>query len=131
MASPMKTAELTERRKADRAAMTKLIAEIAASHGAAVDIASDQPNDVRIEIEHPAGLRCYVWLSGRSIQPDIHVIPWHLAVGCSRRLDPSFGDVNPYHFRKATHVAHGWSALAAEIERGLVAASNGSAFIKD
>ncbi|HOW46146.1 MAG TPA: hypothetical protein P5305_04010 [Rubrivivax sp.] len=121
------TPQLTERRKADRQAMAQKLAEIAARHGATAHITVED-GDTTLVLRHPSSLQCYVWLERRSVQPDVHVIPWHLAIGCTKRLAPSFGDVNPYHGHKATHVACGWPALAAEIERGLRAAADGTAY---
>ena len=123
-------AALSERRKADRATMARLLSEIAAKHGGAALVCCDA-DEVTIEIEHPSGMRCYVWLSRSSPQPGVYVIPWHLGFGCTRRLASSFGEVNPFHQRKATHVAHGWEALATEIERGLAAAADGTAYEAD
>lgn len=119
---------LTERRKADRQIMAFKLAEIAQKHGAKA-VMKLRDGDIIIELIHPSGLQCYVWLERRSVQPDIHVIPWHMGFAFNKRLAPSFGEVNPHHGQKATHVAHGWDALAAEIERGLKAAADGTAYM--
>lgn len=121
------TTTLTERRKADRLKMARGVSNIAARYGAncAIEI---EPRDVHVRVEHPSGLCVTLWLHGRTIQPDVHVIPWHMALKSELRLAPTFGQVNPHHFCKATHVANGWEGLATEIERGLAAASNGTAF---
>jgi hypothetical protein len=124
------TTALTERRKADRLVMGLRLLEIATKHGAEGNREHDD-EEVRVEIRHPSGLRCFVWFSRRSLQPDVHVIPWHLGPACRARLAPSFGEVNQHHGRKATHVARGWGALAGEIERGLAAAADGSAYLQE
>ena len=116
---------LTERRAADRAQMARELAALATSHGAECDVIPDGSHGVMVHIELN-GLRVWIGLERGSIQPDVHVIPWH-TYGAAR-LRPSFGEVNPHHFGKATHVAHGWEALRAEIDRGLRAAADGSAF---
>ena len=119
-------AALSQRRKADRLAMATGIARIAQKYGASCDYEGDG-TELNISAVHPSGLAVSLWLRSKSSQPDVHVIPWHMRFG-EKRLSPSFGDVNPHHFRKATHVQHGWDALAAEIERGFAAAADGSAF---
>lgn len=120
--------DLSERRKADRAAMAKGIAQIAKKYGANCDISSDE-DEVSVYVDHPGGLAVGINFERRSVQPDVHVIAWHIRYGSSARLNDSFGDVNPYHHRKATHVRIGWEALSAEIERGLSAAADGSAYM--
>lgn len=116
----------TERRKADRQAMAASLEKIALKYGALYDWEGDS-SELHISICHPTGLSVNLWLRGKSTQPGVHVIPWHMRFG-DLRLAPTFGDVNPHHFRKATHVRHGWDALATEIERGLSSAADGSAF---
>ena len=129
------TATLTERRAADRARMAAELTALAARYGATAatrDGLRDPGRELRIEIEHPSFLCVSVDLQGCTCQavPDTYVIPWHMRGGPpGRRLAPSFGAVNPYHGRKATHVVYGWEALRAEIERGLSAAADGSAFV--
>lgn len=117
----------TERRKADRLSMAKAIEQIAQKHGATCEVEGDG-HEMHVYVFHPSGLAVTLWLDGKSTQPDVHIIPWHIKYGCAGRLASSFGDVNPYHRQKATHVRHGWDALAAEIERGFSAAADGSAF---
>lgn len=126
------TSGLTERRYPDRVKMAELLEEIARKHGATterhINVWSDRC--ISVCIKAPGGLRVSVDLDGASTQPDVHVIPWNIALTSDATLEPSFGSVNPHHFQKATHVAYGWEALAAEIERGLVAAADGSAYAK-
>jgi len=116
---------LTERRAADRAQMARELAALAKTHGAECETLTDGSHGIMLCIELN-GLRVRLGLERYSIQPDVHVIPWH-TYGPAR-LRPEFGDVNPHHFGKATHVAHGWEALRTEIDRGLRAAADGSAF---
>lgn len=124
---------LTERRKADRERMACELIAIAAQHGAAVDRLDDDARGIHLTIDAPGGLSVRLSLDGASCQPDTHVIPWHIGLDLPRgpvnvRLDPAFGEVNPYHFCKATHVARGWPALFANIDRGLRMAADGSAY---
>lgn len=127
---PAFTTTLTERRKADRLEMARRLEAVAAQHGACAESVAARwgARCVTVDIQAGQGLRVSVDLDGESLQPDVHVIPWCIGAGSNARLAPSFGDVNPHHRRKATHVAYGWDALAAEIERGLAAAADGSAF---
>lgn len=116
---------LTERRKADREEMARQIRALCAELGAEVDETA-LPRGVAIEIEAPGGLCVHVLFEGDSCQPDVHVIPWFTRSGA--RLVPAFGEVNPHHFGKATHVAHGSEALLAELRRGLSMACDGTAY---
>lgn len=123
------TTTLTERRKADRAKMASLLVEIAEKHGALAEVTpGDGPNTLAIRISTPRGLHVRVDLEGKSIQPDIHVLPWHMHYESQDKLAPEFGDVNPYHHRKATQVAYGWNQLRDNIDRGLNMAAKGTAF---
>jgi hypothetical protein len=118
---------LSERRKADRIAMAKGIKEIAERYGATCEVEGAH-DEIHIVAIHPGGLQLTFWLERKSCQPDVHVIPWHIHYESDARLSTAFGSVNPYHFRKATHVAHGWKSLATEIDRGFAAAADGSAY---
>lgn len=117
---------LTERRKADREEMARQIRALCVELGAEIERTEEPPRGFLLRIETPGGLCAWVGLSGDSLQPDVHVIPWHTRGAA--RLVPAFGEVNPYHFGKATHVAHGWPALLANLRRGLTMARDGSAY---
>jgi hypothetical protein len=117
----------SERRAADRTTMANALETMAVELGATVE-RSEHEREISLRISAPGGLCVSVDLDGASCQPDVHVIPWHMGLDSDKRLARSFGDVNPYHFRKATHVARGWVALKEEIERGLRAAVDGSAY---
>lgn len=117
--------ELTERRKADREEMARQIRALCAELGAEVDETA-LPRGVALEIETPGGLCTHLMIEGDSCQPDVHVIPWFTRGGA--RLAPAFGEVNPHHFGKATHVAYGSTALLAELRRGLTMARDDSAY---
>lgn len=122
---------LTERRKADRLKMADEIESIVRECGATCvrsDPAPLSPRGIWLEIEGAGGLCVTVDLDGESVQPDIHVVAWHVSGDSDSCLAASFGDVNPHHFRKATHVAYGFEALRQEVRRGLMAARDGSAF---
>jgi len=116
---------LTERRKADREEMARQIRALCVELGAECD-ETPLPRGVALEIEAPGGLCVHLLLEGDSCQPDVHVIPWHTRGAA--RLVPALGEVNPYHFGKATHIAHGWPALLANLRRGLTMARDGSAY---
>jgi len=121
------TKQLTELRAADRARMAAALCTLATRYGATADIDDGTPGEVNVDIQHPSGLCVCLVFERRSSQPDTHVIPWHVRRG-PRRLAPTFGIVNSHHGLKATHVAYGWLNLRAEIDRGLAAAADGSAF---
>ena len=124
---------LTERRKADRAKMAKVLQSIAIELGATATIkpAPLSRSGLWVEIEAPRGLCLTVSLKSDSPQPDTHVLGWHM----SSDVDTCFGDefwhvasLNPYHWRKATSVVDGFDALCDVVRRGLTLASTGQAF---
>lgn len=119
----------SERRKADREAMAAQMIVLATSHGCTVE-RTDSPPCIMLRIEAPGGLCVSIDVDGKSCQPDVHVIPWHMHYESDAKLARSFGDVNPHHQRKATHVRLGFDALHAELERGFKAAADGTAYEK-
>lgn len=108
--------------------MAGALAELAQRLGADVEVSRRPPALILVSITTKRGLQLTVELDGKSIQPDTHVLPWHMHYESDDRLAAAFGAVNPHHFRKATQVAEGWEQLRANVERGLTMAADGSAF---
>jgi hypothetical protein len=127
-AQPKPRRELSEHRKADREKMADQLTELAIGLGATVERSREAGREIRLEIVGAQGLQVGISFDGESWQADTHVVPWNIGFGWPARLAPSFGEVNPYHFRKATHVAEGFDELLAEIRRGLELAKSGKAF---
>lgn len=129
----------TERRKSDRAKMADAVAEIAREYGATATIEPEGSNDicprrVMIRIEAQRGLCLNLDFDGKSCQPDVYVLSWHFnhdTDACFSDRFASFGSLNRFHFRKATHVAYGYTALIATLERCLDLAQGGEAFDPD
>lgn len=127
-------AELTMTRKADRAKMAVIIADLARSLGAEAVIHPDDPNGLydgrltRVAVTAARGLKVSVDFNGKSWQPDIYVLSWHMDLDTDACLDDSFGNINPFHFRKATYTADGFEHLKEQLSRGLRKAADGSAF---
>lgn len=88
------------------------------------------PRCIKVDIEAPGGLCVSVEFDGHSVQPDTHVLSWHMALGSEAKLDPQTfgGSVNPHHFRKATYVAEGFRDLMFKLEAGLALCQDGSAY---
>lgn len=124
------TKPLTEKRAADRKCMADTLQKLVLSLGGNVERTQITPRCEMLDITGAQGLSAYIDFDGDSSQPDVHVIGWCVRHPSDAKLAPSFGDVNPHHHRKATHVAYGFEALRQEIERGLTAAKDGSAFQK-
>jgi len=122
------TMPLTEKRKADRAQMATAVAMLAASLDAHAEIEEMSPREVWINIRARRGLCLTVDFDGQSCQPDIHVVSWHMASDVDTCFADAFGDLNPYHFRKATDIARGFDELCAVLTRGLEMARDGTAF---
>ena len=117
-----------------RAAREKVadeIVEIATSLGARAKKVDGEskfdPRTTHIEIEGAGGLNVSVRLEPSS-KTCAHVLCWNIGLKSPSMLTDAFGDVNTYHFRKATHVAMGLDDLIKQIKRGLKMAQDGSAF---
>jgi hypothetical protein len=130
----MSLADLTERRKADRAVMAGHVAELAAEHGLDAVVTGEQhgSRQTAVGLTGPHGLRLTVQFRGSSPQsaPDIYVLSWH-GVAAGWRLDPAaFGDVNRFHGHKATDVARSFTQLHYLLARRFQAIADGSAFVQ-
>jgi len=124
---------LTERRKADREEMARRVIECALAHGASAEINPDHlgARAVWVTIRAPRGLCLTLDFDGDSSQPDMHVMSWHMATDVDTCLSDAFtavGDINNYHYRKATTVAYGFNHLLNALSRGLALAATGAAF---
>lgn len=110
---------LTERRKADREKMAKMLADAATAAGAQADVDLDwgDSRELMIRIVAPGGASIGVHLDGTTIQPDIHVATWNTPRGVF--INPAMGDVNPYHYGKATRVERGIERLIARLVRDI------------
>lgn len=126
------TAALSVSRAKDRALMAEQIASLARSLGAEATIKSAPlgDRDLWVNVQTTRGLCLTVSLDGdsRQCRDGTFVLPWYIALKSDALLDPSFGNVNPYHFGKATQVAYSFPALLTNLECGLTKARDGSAF---
>lgn len=126
--------ELSERRAADRRKMAEAVSALALQYDCKVERTEGGtypgPRCIKLGIEAPGGLCVTVELDGNSVQPDVHVLSWHMALGVDARLEPQVfgGNVNPHHFRKATYVAEGFRDLMFKLESGLALCQDGSAY---
>lgn len=119
---------LSERRKADRETMLNAVRALAAEVGASLAYHSPRERRKGVTLIGARGLCVDIRFDGASPQPDVHVVSWYINSASGNSLAPSFGNVNPYHHRKATAVAHGFPALLEELRRGFTLANNGKAF---
>jgi len=90
------------------------------------------PRAVRVEIVGARGLAVGILIAPRprnSPYPDSWVLSWHLsAFDRVTKLRADFGNVNPHHFGKATHIADSFAELLTKIGHGLTLARSGEAF---
>ena len=126
-------AELTERRKADRAKMAAAVQALAVEMGAAAEIVvrpygDMSPQMIVTKIRTDRGLCLNVDFDGESCQPDVHVLSWHMAHDVDTCLADAFGSVNPHHFHKSTDVARGLPQLLDVLRRRLAMCADGSAY---
>lgn len=126
--------ELSEKRAADRKTMADAIAQLVVDCGATYQ-REDHPDrrEVWLDIKAPGGLELTVDFDGNSIQPDVHVLSWHMAHDSPKRLnDATFGgNVNPHHKCKATYIARGFDDLCWQLRSGLLMAQDGTAYLPD
>lgn len=124
------TTQLTERRKADRIEMARLVRMLAESFGATVT--DEEPlresKEIRLRIIHKGGATIGLDFDGKSCQPDVHVACWNVRSDSPACFSNSFGDINRYHHRKSQFVAHGFNALLMQLTRDLKKLNSGEAY---
>lgn len=132
------TQQLSEKRAADRKKMAEIVSKIIVDCGATFESPEGPgfcgPHEIFLEITAPGGLNLTVDFDGQSCQPDVHVLSWHMNNSRStKRLNNSTfgGNVNQFHFHKATYVAYGFDDLCAQLRKGLLMAKDGSAYLPD
>lgn len=129
--------KLSERRQADRSKMATLIEALVVECGASCTREAGGtypgPNVIHVDVKGARGLEVTVALDGKSCQPDVHVLSWHMDLQSSARLDNATfgGSVNRYHQRKATYVAYGFTDLHQQLKRALLLAKDGTAFLPE
>lgn len=129
----MDIAKLSETRKKDRAQIAALVCdllnELKIDHKWTREGFDEvYPKAHVISIQAPQGLRLSIELDADSCQPNVHVLPWHFSLKSNTCFADRFGDINPYHFRKATLVAHGTEGLLDHLRSKLTLALDGLAF---
>lgn len=129
----MKTNLLSERRKADRAKMAEGLVALAREVGARAEIIEMTPTLVWVAIQAAHGLELTVEFDGQSVQPDVHVLSWHMASNVDTRFADAFTragrlTLNTVHFSKATDIAHGYADLCETLRASLELAASGRAF---
>ena len=127
----MTDAPLTERKRKDREALALRVQELARAAGAASKVVAQSPRLILLEIEAPGGLCVQVGFDSQAVQPDVHVLSWHMSLDANSETYVSpkfFSSFNEYHFKKATSVARGSAALLEELRRVLEGCANGEAY---
>lgn len=127
------SAELTERRKSDRAELASLVIGMAERYGLSAVVLPRRESEHRsdVSITGPHGLSLTVAFDGNSPHRpawDTHVLSWHgVGEGWRLRLG-KFSSINPHHGHKATDVTRGSGELITLLERRFAAIADGSAF---
>ncbi|MDW9531928.1 hypothetical protein RWE87_13560 [Sinorhizobium meliloti] len=129
----MDIARLSETRKADRAKIAELISALCSEYQ--IDNSWTRegfdeayPKAHVVVVMAPRGLRVRIELDGESCQPNVHVLPWHMATDVDTCLADAFGDINKYHFRKLTAVAYGTDGLLRHLRQKFELIASGAAF---
>lgn len=126
--------ELTERRKADREEMAAQLVALALECGAHayVDETWPEKRAIMVCVEAARGLGFSLDFDGTSVQPDTHVVSWHIdgrkSDACLADAFLSVGSLNTCHYGKATTIAHGMGELRHYVRAGLELAASGAAF---
>lgn len=126
---------LSERRAADRETMARRAAELVTQCGATFERTEGAPHPgaraISLYVKAARGLCVRLEFDGDSIQPDTHVLSWHVGLESDARLSNARfgGNVNPHHMQKATYIAHGFDALCERVRFGLELARSGEAFL--
>jgi hypothetical protein len=122
--------ELTMKRKADRTKLALMIEEMLKDRGVQFERREGGdypgPREIQIHVVADRGVRVGVDLDGDSCQPNTFVLTWNAPDGVC--FSEAMGMVNPYHFAKATTVAHGADQLLYLLDRDLEAFRSGRGF---
>ena len=122
---------LSECKTCDRISMAVLLTLAAEAAGAEVQRIEVEfaPLTIRVVITGARGMFIGVDFNGDTRQPGVFMGTWGLPTRNTNCFDPAvMGNVNPYHYRKATVVAHGFHALILTIQEHLRAGFDGTAF---
>lgn len=117
-------------RKQDREAMAAVLESLDIGRPDWTATREDFPGrETWVHFAGPRGLALTIDLDGDSRQQrqGTFVLSWVMRGG-QAKLARSFGDVNPFHFHKATDICEGWLHMLATIQKRMDAASDGSAF---
>lgn len=125
--------DLNLSRQGDRVKLASRLVDLAQSLGATAELKLEcsGQREVRVSIRAARGLGLDVSIRrpAKGPIPASFVLPWCLdGTDPHARLTHEFGEVNPYHRRKATHVAWSVSDLMDQVCNGLSMARDGSAF---
>lgn len=126
---------LSEKRSDDRRQMAAILEQVITASGATYlrKEGGDYPGPqaIHLKVSTPRGLCVTVEVDGKSIQPDIHVLSWHMPGYPFDELNEATfgGNVNKSHLQKATYVAYGFTDLCEQLEKGLLLAVSGEAFV--
>ena len=124
------TRHLTERRAADRAAMADDMQQLAESMGAVVTRPEPYaPRQVRLEIEAPGGAYLPLDFDGDAGAATDYFVPtWNVRTSSLYAFTDAMGDINRFHFSKASRVAHGYDELRAIVARDLAILLSGRGY---
>lgn len=114
--------------------MARQVQSLAHRYGLACEVApcEYEPNRMDARITGPHGLSLTVDFCGKSWQPDVFVLSWHFDRPGSVKLSPQFpGEVNFFHRRKATQIAHGFDYLLEDLESTFAMIRTGEVFMPE
>lgn len=124
---------LTEKRKADRETMFRLVNELAAQLDVEVTEDYDVDREIGAHYTTKRGLSLHLCFDGHNCQHDVYVLGWHMHYSSKGRLADAFlpGHVNTHHRQKATSVCEGFDALRTELKRCWEMSNDGTAFLEN
>ena len=119
------------RRKADREALANCIKQTAADFGFEVTWEPERDREIVLDVATTRGLHAMVIIDGRSVQPDVHCIHWHVRSPFDSKLEPAYWGrerLNTVHYGKATDIADSFDELVNLFRMRFTAIANGRAF---
>jgi len=124
---------LSPARKADRAAMAKIISDLARGYGCGVETLEGSideypgPGCTYVKIEAPGGVKVTVELEKKPYA--WYLLSWHTQGSPDVKLSPGFwSSINTCHYGKATDVADNFDNLQTVLRHRLTGTLNGSAY---
>jgi len=120
---------LSETRAKDRQKMALHLETFCDVNGISHERIFDNNEEILIKMLFPNDVRLSIGFNKNSSQPNTYVISWNIASDSDRKFNiQEFGNVNQFHYQKATDVAYGFHHLMTILNERLINIKNELAF---